>query len=355
MRTKLRSMVRKNGADRIGVEGDFPNGVTVSGPAAVVEVIGALGATDGLSINGLAGADAVDASALQAGAINLSIDGGDGNDVITGSQGNDLINGGAGTDTINAIGSAAIGSTTIAGSSGDDALNVKTEGTGPSNVQFAGSQRIGALTIASGGFAALAAGGVNVLTVTSLNITGTGRLDLKNNGLIVDYSSSGQSPIGGINSLLASGFHSGAWNGNGIMTSFGNANTFALGVGEASDVASGGIFAGQIVDRSTVVAKFTLYGDATLDGTVGFDDLVRLAQNFGRAGKNFSSGDFDYDGTVGFSDLVKSAQNYNTSLPPAANFREKALNVRMLVASDPPRVVQSNKTHDLQRTAVGKW
>jgi dUTPase len=58
-----------------------------------------------------------------------------------------------------------------------------------------------------------------------------------------------------------------------------------------------------------------LPGDANGDGAIDFRDLVALAQNYGRAPRDFSQGDFNYDGTVDFRDLVVLAQGYNTSLP----------------------------------------
>jgi hypothetical protein len=64
-----------------------------------------------------------------------------------------------------------------------------------------------------------------------------------------------------------------------------------------------------------VLVRFTLKGDATLNGRVDFDDLVRLAQNYNVAGgRQWDSGDFTYDGNTDFNDLVALAQNYNTVL-----------------------------------------
>ena len=57
-------------------------------------------ADDALAINSLAGNDVVDASALQASAIKLAIDGGAGNDVLTGGTGDDVLNGGPGADVL---------------------------------------------------------------------------------------------------------------------------------------------------------------------------------------------------------------------------------------------------------------
>jgi hypothetical protein len=73
------------------------------------------------------------------------------------------------------------------------------------------------------------------------------------------------------------------------------------------------------VDGSAVLVRYTLSGDATLDGQVDFNDLVKLAQNYNTTlpatGSAWFRGDFNYDGTVDFNDLVKLAQNYNSALP----------------------------------------
>jgi hypothetical protein len=57
-------------------------------------------------------------------------------------------------------------------------------------------------------------------------------------------------------------------------------------------------------------------GDANLDGTVDFNDLVALAQNYNVAsGRTWFNGDFNYDGAVDFGDLVLLAQQYNQPVP----------------------------------------
>ena len=57
------------------------------GLAAQVNVTGAEAANDRLTVNALAGDDVVDASGLSAGAIQLTLDGGDGDDVLIGGDG----------------------------------------------------------------------------------------------------------------------------------------------------------------------------------------------------------------------------------------------------------------------------
>ena len=85
--------------DVISVTGST-NGVTVSGLTAAVTVVGAEPALDMLVVGGLGGADTIDASALPAGLIQLTLNGGAGDDRLIGSQGNDIVIGAQGTDTL---------------------------------------------------------------------------------------------------------------------------------------------------------------------------------------------------------------------------------------------------------------
>jgi Ca2+-binding RTX toxin-like protein len=74
--------------------------VTVTGLSAQVTIDHAEAASDALVINALDGNDTIDASALTLGPINLTIDGGAGNDTILGSGGNDVLIGGDGNDVV---------------------------------------------------------------------------------------------------------------------------------------------------------------------------------------------------------------------------------------------------------------
>lgn len=56
-------------------------------------------------------------------------------------------------------------------------------------------------------------------------------------------------------------------------------------------------------------------GDANLDGTVNFTDLLTLAKNYNKSSMSWFDGDFTYDGTVNFSDLLGLAKNYNKPVP----------------------------------------
>src|SRR5215207_4020618 len=88
-----------NGDDVAVVAGDA-TGVAVLGLAARVNLTGTEVANDRLRVNALAGNDVVDASGLAAGALLLTEDGGDGDDVLIGSAGDDTLLGGAGDDVL---------------------------------------------------------------------------------------------------------------------------------------------------------------------------------------------------------------------------------------------------------------
>jgi Ca2+-binding RTX toxin-like protein len=87
-----------NGADQIGVNGDT-GGVRVSGLHTEVNVFSQDPTLDSLTVNGQGGDDVINAQSLREGSIQLTLNGGDGNDLIVGSDGNDTINGGRGNDT----------------------------------------------------------------------------------------------------------------------------------------------------------------------------------------------------------------------------------------------------------------
>jgi Ca2+-binding RTX toxin-like protein len=108
-------MTGTNGDDVSLVFGDA-TGAAAMGLAAQVNITGAEAANDRLTVNALAGDDVVEASGLAAGAIQLTADGGDGNDVLIGGDGNDVLLGGPGDDVL--IGGP--GNDVIDGGDGDD-------------------------------------------------------------------------------------------------------------------------------------------------------------------------------------------------------------------------------------------
>lgn len=72
---------------------------------------------------------------------------------------------------------------------------------------------------------------------------------------------------------------------------------------------------GVELGADATLSFFVLAGDVNRDGTVGFDDLLVLAQNYGQTSRTFSQGNINYDaaGEVNFDDLLIMAQRYSAS------------------------------------------
>jgi hypothetical protein len=201
------------------------------------------------------------------------------------------------------------------------------------SIDFASDHRIGRLVFSTGTTATVTAG-KRLLRTTGVQFNDPNnpdaKLDLTNGRLIVDYADgSGTQPITDTRNAIIAAYVQGTgphWTGNGITSSTAAANgALAIGYAEASEVTSpaGGTWTGENVDGSAVLVRTTLAGDATLDGSVDFNDLVKLAQNYNTQVSAtteswWNHGDFTYDGMVDFNDLVKLAQNYNTALPSEA-------------------------------------
>ena len=134
----------------------------------------------------------------------------------------------------------------------------------------------------------------------SLSIKAGATVDLGRGALVVDYTGT-SSPLSALKTYLLS---------TQLRTS---ASGLAVGYGEASALGLTS-FVGTSVDSTAVVMRATYAGDANLDLTVNFDDLIRLAQHYNASGV-WTDGDFDYTGNVNFDDLILLAQHYNATVP----------------------------------------
>jgi hypothetical protein len=66
--------------------------------------------------------------------------------------------------------------------------------------------------------------------------------------------------------------------------------------------------------------RFTLPGDANLDGTVNSADAVILAHNYLVAGKTaWDQGNFNYDTVIDANDAAMLQKNYDAVVSPATN------------------------------------
>jgi hypothetical protein len=125
-------------------------------------------------------------------------------------------------------------------------------------------------------------------------------------------------PLSLIQGYLKNGYNNGGWNGTpnastGVITSVPAANnaahTTAIGYADSAD----GLIAGQ--PANTIELKYTIYGDTTLTGTVGFNDFTRMTQHWNQTtGGAWDTGDFNYDGSVNSGDFTLMTRTYNTSL-----------------------------------------
>lgn len=175
-------------------------------------------------------------------------------------------------------------------------------------------QAAGLIQIATGATVKITAG-ANVMQRFG-EVQSMGRLDVADNGLIVDYATT--SSIASIVSQISIARNGGTWDGNGITTTLGD-STHSLGYAEAATLlglAPGqtALFRGQVVDHTTVLVLYTLNGDTNLDRKVDISDFASLAANFNQAGP-WGRGDFDYNGTVNISDFALLAANFNQQMP----------------------------------------
>src|SRR2546425_13175270 len=108
-----------------------------------------------------------------------------------------------------------------------------------------------------------------------------------------------------------------SWTGSGLDSStaasvFTNTSIdhrTAIGIGEASDLGLS-TFSGRNVDTTSLLLRYTLYGDSNLDGTVDTLDFNQLVTNFGAADATWTRADWDYNSTVDTLDFNELASNF---------------------------------------------
>lgn len=167
------------------------------------------------------------------------------------------------------------------------------------------------------------AGVLRLATGATLAVTGFvtlngGAIDLAGGTLIKRAAATGLT-LAQTRAALVSGYNAGAWNGTSasgaINSSLANSTSTgdAVGYGLGSEVAVTSVGGFTVAPGDTVI-RYTLKGDADLNQSVNFDDLLRIAQNYSLASRSWAQGDFDYNSTADFSDLLSLAQGYGTTL-----------------------------------------
>jgi hypothetical protein len=152
---------------------------------------------------------------------------------------------------------------------------------------------------------ALASAPSSISAINTLTLDGTAALDLTNQHLLIDYSVNAD-PVAAIRAYLITGRSGGTWTGLGIQSSSAAANpSYALGYADSADPGNpAGLAPG------TIEIKYTLLGDANLDGVVNGTDFGILAANFGQQVGGWDQGDFNYDGVVNGTDFGALAANF---------------------------------------------
>jgi hypothetical protein len=164
-----------------------------------------------------------------------------------------------------------------------------------------GALPIGSVAI-NGGTLQLAQN-TGVTTMSALSITGGGVLDITNDEVILTYT--GSDPIASIIADIDSGYAGGKWDGPGIISSMAATNpNYGIGYADAADPGNpAGLAPGEIELR------YTLLGDANLDGFVNAEDFTLYSENQGQANATWDEGDFNYDGMVNAEDFTLFAEN----------------------------------------------
>jgi arabinogalactan endo-1,4-beta-galactosidase len=198
--------------------------------------------------------------------------------------------------------------------SGTGTINYQSSVTVSSSASmtFANSTHASALTVGSGATVALTGTGT-VLELDSLSDAGT--IDIQTNALLINYSSS--DPISTIAGYIKSGYNNGAWNGLGIISTTAQTPTngllYGVGYADGADGVVSGLSSGQIE------VKYTLLGDANLDGVVNGEDFTILASNFNQPVTRWDQGDFNYGSVVNGEDFTLMAANFNQEAGGAAS------------------------------------
>jgi unsaturated chondroitin disaccharide hydrolase len=281
---------------------------------------------------------------------SIIVNGGLGNDTLTQASALPVtvfFNGGGGNDTLN----INAGTYTIAGDPADTISNLTINDAG---ALFFTAGALGggfnpihlaALNILAGGSATVdtpeSATDRSILLVRALSIAPTGILDLTANDMIVANGN-----LASISSLVGQGFNGNGtpWRGTtGITSSFAASDTTRLSaLGAIQNIAAAAplysTFDGQTSVTSDVLVKFTVIGDADLNGKVDGSDYSRIDSGVHSNLTGWFNGDFNYDGVVDASDYTLIDNACNTQPGPAGNFTYQ-LNNALDVAQE-----QSRKT-----------
>ena len=140
-------------------------------------------------------------------------------------------------------------------------------------------------------------------------------IDLNQSKVFIDYTG-GPDPVSTVRQYIVNGYNGGLWNGQptastGVITSSAAAQNASYAIGWADSADGSGVNS----TANSIELKYTLMGDANLNGTVDIFDLNALLPHFNGAG-GWTSGDFNYSSNVDIFDLNALLPNFNVSMAP---------------------------------------
>jgi Ca2+-binding RTX toxin-like protein len=194
---ELADVIIANGStnsDHIFITGST-NEVSVTGIGTTLKIVNAEVGLDTLVVNGGFGDDTLDASLVEAGAMDITLNGGEGNDLLIGGDGDDLLIGGRGLDTMfGGLGDDVFqwnpgdGNDVLEGEEGEDTMffngaNIAEQiSISPNGTRVRFTRDVAGITMDSHEVEIIrfnALGGVDLITVNDL--TGTGVTDVNLN------------------------------------------------------------------------------------------------------------------------------------------------------------------------------
>jgi Ca2+-binding RTX toxin-like protein len=270
------------GADVFGVTGDT-SGVAVLGLHATTN-LSFMDATDQLILNGQAGDDVIDASGLAAGALQLTINGGLGNDLMLGSQGDDLIIGGDGND----VALMGTGNDTFVWNPGDDNDTIEGQD-GADTLLFNGANIAETVNIVANGSHALLTRDVAAITM-DMNGVETVTFNARGGADKINIGDMSGTDVTQINIDLAAGPDTTAGDGAAdtiVINGTGGDDVISLSLDE-----NGALVIDGLASR-VVIEHFDFNDTIHIDG-LGGDDVI-LASGVGLGGPQlvFDGGDGD--------------------------------------------------------------
>ena len=189
---------------------------------------------------------------------------------------------------------------------------------GDTAVTLPSGTTLDSLTLGGTAVATVAAGTGSWVRLGGLVIAAGAKLDVGTGALILDGV-----PLSTAAAYATAGYANGRWTGTGLTSSAAAANAaHTTAVGVASN--AGGVYAtfdGQPVSASSVLVRYTYYGDANLDGKVNAADYTRADVGAVTHATGWLNGDFNYDGVVDGTDYALMDNAFNqqgSALFPAA-------------------------------------